>query len=291
MAFEGGRDWTETQRGIADWVVACTGLPADSVLWGRQESAPRPGMPGITMWVVEHDPVNTAWTDVEDNYLEFSPKTVTSVSIVNNALAIPAHELENGDGPVTVASTGTLPAGLEADTPYWVIVLDDGSISLAATFAESGGAAGSGNPSTAIDLSSAGTGTITVRAAATTRRVGEELLEYARVNHRLVLRLECHARDGVGIDMATAILARVSHRSARHSNYLILEAINVGLVSIDRVRALGGRLDTALFEPRAQVDVVLTAPSEETLALAAIETVIIENEELDQVLQVDLSED
>jgi flagellar hook-associated protein 3 FlgL len=59
---------------------------------------------------------------------------------------------------IRISSTGTLPGGLSADTDYYVISAAPGSIQLAATLAD----ARAGTP--VIDLTSAGTGTISVES-------------------------------------------------------------------------------------------------------------------------------
>ena len=43
------------------------------------------------------------------------------------------HGFFTGTGPVRVTTTGTLPAGLSVATDYWVIRVDDGGFTLAAT--------------------------------------------------------------------------------------------------------------------------------------------------------------
>lgn len=50
-----------------------------------------------------------------------------------NALTATDHGWATGDGPFTVASDDTLPAGLEEDQWYWVRVLDDDTFQLCRT--------------------------------------------------------------------------------------------------------------------------------------------------------------
>lgn len=83
-------------------------------------------------------------------------QTVTLHDLVANTLTIAGHELDTGT-PVRVASTGTLPQPLSEPTTYYAIAIDDNQIKLATS--EGNAVAG-----TAVDLTLAGSGTITVRA-------------------------------------------------------------------------------------------------------------------------------
>jgi hypothetical protein len=75
-----------------------------------------------------------------------------------------AHGLQTGDGPVRISNSGgALPAGLAADTDYWVIKVDADALYLAASRA----AAFAG---TNLTFTTDGTGTHTLAATASTRR-------------------------------------------------------------------------------------------------------------------------
>lgn len=84
-----------------------------------------------------------------------TPKTVTTVDATDNELDITAHGYVNGAGPVRVTSSGTIPPGLLADTDYWVIVVNSGSIGLASSYDNA-------LIGTKIDITGAGSGTIRV---------------------------------------------------------------------------------------------------------------------------------
>src|SRR5262245_17515907 len=71
-------------------------------------------------------------------------------------LTIIDHELDTGAGPFLVSTTGTLPAGLVPTADYWIVAVDEDSIRLAAT-------QGDALSGVTIDLTSAGTGTHTLR--------------------------------------------------------------------------------------------------------------------------------
>lgn len=70
-------------------------------------------------------------------------------------ITITAHRFKNADGPVQVTvDSGALPTGLAINTDYWVIVVDDDTISLATSKANA-------DAGTAIDLTDA-VGTFTL---------------------------------------------------------------------------------------------------------------------------------
>lgn len=90
-------------------------------------------------------------------------KTYTNPTFTATAatdqLAIAAHGMSTGDGPFRVTNSGgALPTGLAVDTDYWVIKVDADNIKLASSKANALAA-------TAIDLTSAGTGTHTLNTA------------------------------------------------------------------------------------------------------------------------------
>lgn len=53
-----------------------------------------------------------------------------------DTLTITAHGLSTGDGPFQATTTTTLPDGIAAATNYWVIVVDDDTLQLAASYAD-----------------------------------------------------------------------------------------------------------------------------------------------------------
>lgn len=73
-----------------------------------------------------------------------------------------AHGLETGDGPIRLTTTGMLPAPLALATDYWIIKIDADNFYLATSLADA-------YASTRIDITSAGTGTHTLRSASTQR--------------------------------------------------------------------------------------------------------------------------
>lgn len=73
------------------------------------------------------------------------------------------HGLETGDGPFTVSSTTTLPAGLAAATNYWIIRINANTFYLASSLANA-------YAGTVVAITDNGTGTHTISSGATTER-------------------------------------------------------------------------------------------------------------------------
>jgi hypothetical protein len=86
----------------------------------------------------------------------FSPKTISAVTAGSDTITVTGHALLTGYGPVRVVSSASdVPAGLDADTDYWVVNVTANTISLATSlvnaFAE-----------VVIDITDAGSGTLTL---------------------------------------------------------------------------------------------------------------------------------
>jgi hypothetical protein len=82
--------------------------------------------------------------------------TLGFTAAANNICTSTAHGLLTGDGPFLASSTGTLPGGVTASTPYWVIWLSADTFSLATTPANA-------QAGTAVDVTDTGSGTHTLR--------------------------------------------------------------------------------------------------------------------------------
>lgn len=92
------------------------------------------------------------------------PKTIASdtfTAAVTDVGTAVAHGLVVGDGPIRVSSSGTLPAGLEADTDYYV-----GEAATADTFKLSTSIEGA-IEGAFVDITSTGSGTHTLIGAGT----------------------------------------------------------------------------------------------------------------------------
>lgn len=77
--------------------------------------------------------------------------TVNHVTSTSN-LSATAHGLQNGDGPIQLTTTGSLPTGLAAATNYYVIFVDADTFKLAASLTDAYAA-------TAVTFSTDGSGT------------------------------------------------------------------------------------------------------------------------------------
>ncbi len=258
-------NWVTIRKAIYDWVVAGSELPAGKVVWARQPGSPRPAAPAIIMEISAIDDAGQSWTDVDNMSLTFADLTISAVDDTADTLTITGHGLLTGDGPVRIGSTGTVPGGLLAATDYWVIKVDDDTIQLAASFVDSGGTQpdGSTNPQAAIDITSAGTGTITLADTADTLRGGQEIQHVVRGIIKATLTLHAYTAKDVDMDACTAILQRVVMRAKLPTQQAIMDAANAGYVDFDRVRTMIGVRDATLFEPRAWVDITLNLVSEE----------------------------
>lgn len=257
--------WVTIQAAIDAWVLGSSGLDADHVFW-TFEGKPRPSAPYIEMTVQRLRPLSHDWETREVNTLVFAPLAVSAVTPLADTLTITAHGLNTGDGPVHVASTGTVPGGLVALTDYWVIKVDVNTIKLAASYVATGGQQplGAGNPQTPIDITSAGTGTITVVSTADTLPAGREIKRLAQGLRELTVHLECFAVEGAGTD-AMRILSNVMSSMQLYVHDLDLAGAGVsdlGQASPQGgVQHLEGRRGSIL-EPRTMADVTFYLASE-----------------------------
>ncbi len=264
----GGIDWVAVQAALHSYVVAGSGLSASQVVWGQQD-APRPEGPSIVMRFSNLAEQGRPWLDVENNPVR-KPNRLPNAGTETYTAA--GHGLLTGDGPVRLTTTGTLPGNLTLATDYWVIRITADTFKLASSFPNAMNAT-----PVAIDISSNGTGTHSVEDTAETLRAGAELLGYARGFLRATLELRCHSAVGVGLEMATSILQRIRSRRPWMSQRDLLTDANIGMIDIERVRAILGIRDALLFEPRAVCEMHLSIPLEEAEHLGIIEHAEVEN--------------
>lgn len=275
----GGVDWSAFETGVQAWVVAGSGLASSNVIFQQQKNARRPAAPAIEIRVANIAETGRPWLQMLPNPLVFADKTVSAVGISPaNTLTSATHTLLTGDGPVRLVTTGTAPGGLAIATDYWVIAPNANTLQLADSYVHSGGGQGSSNPITPLVISSVGTGTHKIVATGDTVRAGQEIAAVSQGFLRVTLELHCHAVDGVDMASATAILNRIRGRRLFPSQIDRLQAINVGVIDIDRVRAIYGVQDAVLFEPRAYLELHLCVPQAEADYLTVIETVEVEDQ-------------
>lgn len=282
-SFSGGLNWVVTQKALYDWVVACTGLAASSVIWGNQQ-APRPAQPAIIMHLQFQNDGGMPWIDPEVSYLTFSDVVVTGVDAGANTLTKVAHGLLTGTGPVRLTGAD-LPLGLAIDTDYWVIRVDADTFKLANSFLNAMAAT-----PVPVDFTDAGSGVITLVDTDTTLLAGSELSYKQRSVLRAILTLEAYTSVGVGLDMATATLWRIQSKRLLPSKIAILEAANIGISDFGRIKSYSGTQDLVLFEPRATVDIVLSLASEDSETGTIIERAEISNVDLALDFTVDVND-
>lgn len=259
MSGPRGVDWVTVQRAIRAWVAGGTQLPIGSVYWGGQD-APRVAEPAVEMCLFDYKPLTEPWLDRDSNPLVVPTKTVTAVDTSTGSLTIPTHRLVTGDGPLRFATTGTLPAGLPTGDA-WVVVVDADHLKVTDDFRKTGGNF-PGNPVTTLAITTVGTGVLSLAGYGATRRAGQEINYAARSNGRLTLELNCHTSPAVGLDAAISVLQGVPARRMLPSQQTILSAANVGVQEIERVRYVRGVRNSVMFEPRANLLVYLSVPSE-----------------------------
>jgi len=121
---------------------------------------------------------------------------VDAVVFADDELTVTGHGYANGDGPVRLTTTDTLPAGLALATDYWIGVVDANTVQLYATLADvlAGG--------DAVAIGDAGTGTHTISDTDDTQRL-------RWLSHGLL----GHDGDGaVALTVNKGYTARLGHR-------------------------------------------------------------------------------
>lgn len=259
--------WADLQKAVQNWIVAGSGFDAAHVIWSDQ-AAPRPDVPWISIRLVSMPIIGRDWVDIEFNTLTVADLDIDTVDFANDELDIAAHGLETGDGPLQLATTGTLPTGLALTTDYWVIRVSVGTIQLADTFVHAISAV-----PTAITIDDAGTGVHTLHDTSETCRAGEEINHTARGTRILNLSVQCFASAPLGDVNPLAVLNNVISAARRPLNIDRLNAAKLGFLGCDAVQSVGGALGSAEWEPRAVVNVRLSMAQESTETGTFIETV------------------
>lgn len=257
-----GISWMTVENALQAWPVAGSGLPGASVIWATQ-NGPRPAVPFIDLRVTIFQQVGVDWLEYADKPLSFSPLTVTAVSTGAGTLTIPNHGRGNGDGPIQLTSSGSLPGGVAAATNYWLIVVDANTVQLSPTFL------GTWPTTTPLTLTSAGSGTIQVVSvvgatpSTTTHQAGQELVQRSRGARRGRLTIQAFAVTPTGpVSMNPAALLLDGVISALPSQAAALRAAGVGVLSFGPVRSADGVISSTIFEPRAILEVNFNLASE-----------------------------
>lgn len=275
-------NWTTVENALRAWVVAGSGLDDDAVRWAEQ-NAPRAEGPFISMRLMSVSQVGQDWADTVDVPLEIADDTVESVDVSANTLTLTAHGLLTGDGPVRFTTSNTLPGGLALSTDYWIIRTSANAIKLAARFVDAINL-------TAIDLTSAGTGTHTLTDTADTLRAGAEVAMTVRGTREASLSIQCFGGTATGATSPRAILESVRTALTFPSRRAALTAAGVGFAPIGPATAVDGVIGSSLFEPRAVMEARLFLAAEVSESGTFVERLEITNQLTDTVYDVDLAD-
>jgi len=254
--------WLSIENAIHAWVVAASGLSADSVIWSRQGGA-RPDTPFIEMsYGIKREGID--WVDKVNVPLVVSD-AVENVDFANNELDLTGHGLEDGDGPLQLTTTGTLPTGLSTLTDYYVIKAGDDAIQLATSLVNA-------MAGTAVTFSDIGAGTHTLTSTSDSETAGAEIAHTVRGPRILLFEMQCFAADAIGASSAAAILNDViANASLPDVHFNLIEA-GVGVGTFQDVQSIGSVVG-ADFEPRAVTSGRLFIAYESTQTGTYIETV------------------
>jgi len=130
---------------------------ADLAQWNQDSGVP----PEMDLEISAADATNlTAATVIGAVEVDAALESTAVDSVTNgdNTATITGHGLTTGTGPVQIASTLTVPPGLEEDTDYWLIATDANTLKFAETLEDA-------VEGTAIALTGDGTGDITIVGA------------------------------------------------------------------------------------------------------------------------------
>jgi hypothetical protein len=252
--------WSTIEDAIQSWIVLGSGLASDHVIWAQQ-NAPAPVGEFISMRMSVLEPRGRDWRDRADNFFSIGTKTISAVSTGADTLTITGHGLLTGDGPIQFASSGSLPAPLVAATNYWPVVVDANTIKVASTFQNAVAVV-----PVVIDLTTAGSGTITIVATTTAVHAGSEIIQKARGPRQAILQLTCFAGvpggAATGASSPTAVLHDAVSAYALDGIADAIAAAKIGVGRVETIRSIDGVVDSTIFEPRAIVLVHLHLASE-----------------------------
>lgn len=281
--------WQQIQQAIVAWVIqgGGTDVPSGNVYW---EGYGRPRAPGnfISLRIKSSQPIGHDWSTTAANILVLPTQTVTAVRVSpTNTLTIPSHPFNNGDGPVQLSTTGTMPGGLQAAKDYWVIVVDANTIQLATSYVNTGGQQplGAGNPKTPVTITSAGSGTLTANTTPTSNPAGKEMALTAQGFRMVTMGLRCVSRSPAGSDPTAPApdafdALRIMHNvaAALQINIAALDAAGAGFSDLGQAFSQSGiqLLETRrgdILEPTALWDVVFYVASTFTGYITVVEQI------------------
>ena len=208
-------------------VAGVTALPTPPVFVGDVGSTWNQGSSAPAEWDLEIT-ANGVVGVVQDQ-ITIASDDVDTVDFANNELDIAAHGLLNGDGPIQLTTTGTIPTGLALLTDYYVIYVGAGAIQLA-TSPENA------IEGTAVTFSDVGAGTHSILGSVDGDPDGDshDFLEGSNNSYRikwLSYGLIGPAADGaVSLNATKGYSTRINHRP-RTIAYA-LEATHPGTIEV-----------------------------------------------------------
>ncbi len=116
---------------------------------------------------VRHSRRLLAWLAAEDSRLDASRTSVnvTVVTFPSDELLVMSHPYVDGDGPMRLSSTGSLPTGISADVDYWIGIVDSSSVTLHAGERAAVLKDTNNEPIHRVSFSDGGSGTISIAPA------------------------------------------------------------------------------------------------------------------------------
>lgn len=185
--------WDSILPAVRAWVADGSGLDPTKCILART-GAGRPTPPHIEIDVDDVRSIAHDWSTREANQLVFAPQVVTLVDPATDELAIVGHVLKTGDGAAHISTGGVVPGGLAIDTDYWVVVVDANHVQLAGTFLDA-----MATPPIVVDITSTGSGSLSVITTTVAERVGEEVNHTVQGIREMNVTLTCFAEKGTDI--------------------------------------------------------------------------------------------
>lgn len=275
--------WSTIQTAILSWVRTSSGFSNENVFWS-QDKRPFPGTPYINMRISVATKRGLDWVTSEHNPLVIPDDIIEVVDDVDNTLTLTNHGLQTADGPVRFVSSGTLPGGIVALTDYWIIRISANEISLASTFHNAYDLIG-------IDITSPGSGVITLQDTDETVRYGEEIKRSHQGTRDCRLTLECVGGTPKGVGMPIAVLEHVLSSTELDSVITGLSAAGVGIISSEPISSNDGYIGSTLYEPRAQLRIRIFVPSEVVEYSTFVDSVELTNQVTNDVTEIVLPEE
>ncbi len=268
--------WLEAQKKISQWLAAGCALDNTAIAWAGQ-GGPRPKLDDGTphdVWVsvnlIATNSVGTDEENITESPLVLVDQVIVEVVPADDTLEVTAHLFTSGDGPVLLETTDTLPAGTDDATEYWVVVIDEDTVKLAASRAD----AVAETPSVFVDITDEGIGTHKIVTIDGTRRPLEDV-QRTLSGHRVgTLSVQCFSTNAVGALRAQGVLERLRASRLLWSQQELLRGVGVAAASMSSATLVGGSASSAAkLEPRAVVTVSLNYVDGVTELLTYIESV------------------